>query len=240
MNYRKKLQINGLEVEASYSKETVETVFLPLLNQLLSLQKEKNRRILIFFSAPPATGKSTLMEVLPELAREHFDTDQIETVGIDGFHYYNDVLIEKNLKQEKGSVRSFDVEKLYQTLEKLTLEKEVKFPVYDRRLHNPVEEAVTLSRNIIILEGNYLSSPDSRWQSLLKFCDFSIFLGCHGEDLKERLISRKIASGHSQKEAEDFYEASDRRNVEYVLAHSTKTDLELYLDVKTNEFSIKK
>lgn len=233
----RKLFINGLEVEANYSDSSVENVFLPLLNKMISLQKEKNRRVIIFFSAPPATGKSTLLAVLPEIAQEKLGCDQMESVGIDGFHYYNQVLAEKNLKKEKGSYRSFDVEKLSSSLEALRKNPEVTFPTYDRTLHNPVEDAIHLSKNIILLEGNYLSSPELNWQSLEKYCDFSVFISADGEALKNRLVSRKMASGSTKKEAEDFYEASDRKNVDYVLKQRNKTDLTLHLDVETNEFT---
>lgn len=53
------LNINGFEMNVSYVERTIEEVFLPLLREWTELQEEKQKRILIFLSAPPGTGKSS-------------------------------------------------------------------------------------------------------------------------------------------------------------------------------------
>ena len=50
--------INGMDVTARYTEESVQTIFLPLLRELTRLQKERGRRILVLLAAPPAAGKS--------------------------------------------------------------------------------------------------------------------------------------------------------------------------------------
>ena len=35
---------------------------------------------------------------------------KLQTVGMDGFHYYNEELDKMNLRKEKGSPRTFNVE----------------------------------------------------------------------------------------------------------------------------------
>ena len=39
--------INGLEVNAVYSRDSIEGIFLPLLRKLTKMQKEKGRRRLL-------------------------------------------------------------------------------------------------------------------------------------------------------------------------------------------------
>ena len=64
------VQINGLEVNAVYSRESIEGIFLPLLRRLTKMQKEKCRRVLMLLAAPPGAGKSTLLSFLEKLASE--------------------------------------------------------------------------------------------------------------------------------------------------------------------------
>ena len=56
--------INGIEVNAVYSRDSIDGIFRPLLRRLTRMQKDKNRRILAFFAAPPGAGKSTLLSFL--------------------------------------------------------------------------------------------------------------------------------------------------------------------------------
>ncbi len=65
------VKINGLSVSVSWSQEELDTVFLPLLRHLVWMQKEKKDRLLVFLSAPPALGKSTLLHFFPLWAEEY-------------------------------------------------------------------------------------------------------------------------------------------------------------------------
>lgn len=226
MNYN--ITINGLSVNATYSTTTINTLFLPLLQKFISLQKASQRRIIIFISAPPAVGKSTLVSFLEHLAKTKLNYTNIQGIGIDGFHFYNSYLEPNALMKEKGSIRTFDIEKLHRYVEKLTTE-DTYFPRYYRNLHNPVEDDILLNKDIILLEGNYLSSSEQRWVDLQQFCDYSIFISADVSVLRNRLIERKVASGASLQQATDFYETSDKLNALYVLNHRTPVDLELSL-----------
>ena len=73
--------INGVKVLAQYTQRSVDEIFLPLLNALSSLQREKGRRILVMLAAPPGSGKSTLLSFFERLSR-----DTIQVIGMDGFH----------------------------------------------------------------------------------------------------------------------------------------------------------
>ena len=44
-------QVNGLDIQAEFDSRDRERVFLPLLKRLTELQREKNRRIVIFLAA---------------------------------------------------------------------------------------------------------------------------------------------------------------------------------------------
>jgi hypothetical protein len=103
------------------------------------------------------------------------------------------------------------------------------WPLYDRMKHNPQENAIWVTGDIVILEGNYLLLDQPGWEKIKKYSDYSIKLTADEKLLKSRLVERKIKSGVSPEEAEKFVEFSDMANVRTCLNHSVKADLELYI-----------
>ena len=59
-----RVMINGIAVSARYSDRAVKEIFLPLLNRLAALRRQKGRRILVMLAAPPGCGKTTLLSFL--------------------------------------------------------------------------------------------------------------------------------------------------------------------------------
>jgi len=58
-------------MKASFEEEDINHIFIPLLSKWTALQKELNRRIILFFGAPPGAGKSTLSLFLELLSKEN-------------------------------------------------------------------------------------------------------------------------------------------------------------------------
>ena len=136
----------------------------------------------------------------------------------------------------KGSPITFDLNHLQQSVEALTTGTPCGWPSYNRLLHNPEENAISVNGNIVLLEGNYLLLDQPGWIDLHKYADFTIRIVADKEFLRERLTARKIASGSTPKEAEDFVQYSDIVNAELCLKHSLSADLTLTLN-KDNTFS---
>lgn len=66
-----KLTVNGLQVEAHYRDDEIENVHKPLLQQLAKIHAtHPQRRTIVFLSAPPGTGKSTLTTFWEYLSRQ--------------------------------------------------------------------------------------------------------------------------------------------------------------------------
>ena len=80
------LEINGESVTAYYPDDDIRNIYLPLLEEWASLQKQQGRRIVVFVAAPAGCGKSTLVSFLEQLARDHGITG-VQALGMDGFHY---------------------------------------------------------------------------------------------------------------------------------------------------------
>ncbi len=218
--------VNGFSLEATFNEEDVISIFKPLLKKIIDLKKDE--RVIVFIGAPPALGKSTLVQFLEHLAKTELGCHDIQGIGIDGFHFYNDYLIEKDLKKEKGSIKTFHVEKLEKYLIELKEKKNLMWPIYDRNLHNPVEKGIMVNKSIILLEGNYLCHK--KWEHLKKYSDYSIFISSKAEFLKKRLVDRKIRGGLTLEEATAFYENSDGINIKDVLENQIEVDVKLEFD----------
>ena len=226
------MTVNGLPQRIRYNADTVEGLFLPLLRRLTEMQRAAARRILVFLAAPPATGKSTLLLFLAQLAQEHEEFTRVQALGMDGFHHPNRYLethsilrdgVETPLKSIKGAPETFDVVHL---AAKLAAAKEgaTPFPVYDRRIHDVVPDALIADAPILLVEGNWLLLDEEPWRALRALADYRIRIDAPSALLKDRLIARKVQGGLSEAEARAFYETSDRRNVERFAAHAGAAD----------------
>lgn len=225
--------VNGLNIRAEFSLQDTRSIFLPLLERLTALQAEKQRRIAVFLAAPPAAGKSTLCCYLEQLSRTQPGLTPVQAVGIDGFHYYQDVLDSRTicrsgetipLAKIKGAPETYDVKKLASLLENLNCENQF-WPAYSRRIHNPVENAIEIREKIILVEGNWLLLDEAPWNSLR--CDYSIFLALGDESQLERIVQRKMMGGFSEAHAREVVIANDWPNIRRCMAHSRRGDLNI-------------
>ena len=228
--------INGIEVNAVYSRDSIDGIFRPLLRRLTRMQKDKNRRILAFFAAPPGAGKSTLLSFLERLASEDEQSGEIQIIGMDGFHRRQAYLVshtvirdgeEMPMSRIKGAPPTFELEKLTERLKKIAARENCGWPIYDRQLHDPVDDVITVEGDIVILEGNYLLLDEPGWRELKDLADYTVLIRADKELLRTRLADRKAMGRATRQEAEKFVEFSDMRNVRTCLDHSGDADLML-------------
>ena len=237
IDYR--VMVNGIEVNARYSRQAVEDIFLPLLQRLTALQRERGRRILVLLAAPPGAGKTTLLSFLEKLSREQPDTAPVQVIGMDGFHRRQEDLLSRrtirngkeiSLVEIKGAPVTFDLEKLTRAVKETAAGGDVRWPAYDRVLHNPVEDAVHVDGDIVLLEGNYLLLDEDGWRDLSALADYTVSVSAKEKLLRDRLIDRRIRTGVSRVEAVRFVDFSDMPNVRLCLEKSLPADLRLCLD----------
>ena len=134
-------------------------------------------------------------------------------------------------KQVKGCPETYDTRKLRQKLECIKTGN-ILWPIYDRNLHDVVEDQTEVTKDIILIEGNWLLLKQDPWESMQQYADYKILILAEEQMLKERLISRKQKGGLSRKEAEDWYINSDSKNVTRVLKDSCQEHLDLLLQVE--------
>ncbi len=228
--------INGITVNAAYSDTIVNEVFIPLLMHLAQLHHEKQRRILVMLAAPPATGKSTLVSFLEHLARSVIPEKRLQAVGMDGFHLRQRYLLSHTVEVDgksvpmasiKGAPITFDLDALTRKIREVSEGNICRWPHYDRQLHDPVDDAITIDADIVLIEGNYLLLNMDGWRELSQYADYTIVLTADADMLRERLIGRKMKTGMPREDAERFVEFSDMPNVRLCLDKTMKADLEL-------------
>ena len=239
-----RVMINGIEVAARYSERAVNGIFIPFLKKLTEMQQAAGRRILVMMAAPPGAGKSTLLSFLDRLAEETEGVSRIHTIGMDGFHRRQEYLLSHDTLRDgkpvrmvdvKGAPETFDLEALTERVKRVSSGETVGWPVYDRLLHNPVEDAVSVDGEIVILEGNYLLLDLDGWRELKGFADYTVSVRAEETLLRERLISRRIKTGVAEDEAARFVDYSDMPNVRLCLSRSVSADLQLEID-ETGEY----
>ena len=233
------ININGIEVNAKYTEDNINQIFLPLLRRLTRMQVELGKRILVMLAAPPGTGKSTLCEFLKELSENTEGLKKVQVIGMDGFHRYQDYLLNHTTIRDgkeilmvkiKGAPVTFDIDKLQERIIKVAQGEKVGWPVYNRVTHNPIEDVIIVSGDIIILEGNYLLLEEEGWNNLKQYADYTVKIVANESDLRSRLIDRKVKSGASYEEAVAFVDSSDLYNVKTCLRQSGDADLNLKLN----------
>ena len=233
--------INGIDVKATYSAASINEIFLPLLKRLTATQKEKGERVLVMLAAPPGAGKSTLCSFLEELSWEHEDLCNVQAIGMDGFHRRQEYLLSHTTERDgktikmveiKGAPVTFDIEKLTEAVKRVASGENCGWPSYDRHLHNPVEDAIMVTGDIVILEGNYLLLDEPGWRHLREYADYTIMITAKEDFLRSRLIDRKAKSGNSIEKATEFVDYSDMANVRICLNNSMEANRTLNIDEK--------
>ena len=230
------VNINGLDIKADFSEDTINLILVPMLKTLARIHTEKQKRVIAMLAAPPGAGKSTLVSFLEHIAGDVIPDKKVQAIGMDGFHRRQEYLLSHNVTINgrevsmvgiKGAPITFDLDKLMGKLKELKDNPVCKWPLYDRLLHNPVEDKITVNGDIIMLEGNYLLLDTDGWNNLSSFADYTISLSSDEDLLRKRLIERRIACGHPKEESADFVDFSDMANVRLCLEHSKKADLML-------------
>ena len=189
-------------------------------------------------AAPPGAGKTTLNTFLSRLSREEAGVSPIQAIGMDGFHrpqaYLTSHVTIRDGKsipmvEVKGAPETFDLEKLTEAVKKAASGERCPWPAYDRMLHDPIENAVTVDGDIVLLEGNYLLLDKDGWRDLKAFADYTVSVRADESILRARLIDRRIKTKVDRERAVRFVDFSDMPNVRLCLEKTLPADLRLLI-----------
>lgn len=220
-----RLMMGGLQHRVLYSESTIENLFIPFLKRLSVMQKRKGERLIVFLAAPPGAGKTALSLLLQMLSETTPEVIALQSIGIEGFRYKKDYIKDKSvirnnketpLTTAKNAPETYDAEKLKKKLKDVK-KSNVRFPVFDRRRGDVVEEVVTIKRDILLVEGNWLLYREGDWRDMYEYADYTVFITAEESLLKKRLIERKMMGGRSESDAKNRYMLHNRYDIDLVM-----------------------
>jgi len=189
------------------------------------MDEDCQRPALLAIVGTPGSGKSTLARQVVDAVNQQRPNAAI-LLPMDGYHYPNAVLKDKGLRDRKGAPETFDVVGFMGTIQAIHREDyPVRFPIYDRQLHDPVmrddpEQTVLATHELVVVEGNYLLLDREPWVTLHPLWDETWFIDCPWPVARQRLIDRHIVGGMSAADAEHKADTVDHENAELIKKES--------------------
>lgn len=238
-----KLDLAGFSTDILISTRELDQVHRPLVHRLSQLAiASPVGRCIALLAGSPGAGKTSISALWEVLAQEEKPHVPFQTLPMDGFHYPNTIIDSKStevdsitipLRRVKGSPETFDIKSLIDKIRYVRYGISTGWPVYDRRIHDPIPDAIqVINQGVIMIEGNYLLLDEPGWRDIKGLADFSIFLACDVEDVREGVIARHIRGGRNPEEARVQYDFNDRRNHLRIMDRRLPTDV--VLKVSTN------
>lgn len=240
--HRLTVNVAGYPITVEVTRGQLRQAYLPVLS-LLQQSLGTDRRIVAGLAGIPGSGKSTFAAVLNRLADVLWGMGRLVTVGMDGWHWPNDVLDTRTttdeagnavpLRRRKGGPESFDVDAIISALKRLRSSAgAVSLPVYDRRLHDPVPDKLTVGpgTTILLIEGNFLLERRPPWNRVFDLLGPRLYLECDPAAARDRVIARHVRGGMSPDDAARKFDENDRLNIDVVLATADNADHRIRLD----------
>lgn len=216
-------------------REEVELYYEPLARACIKRMAAKQRQI-VAIAGPPGSGKSAFAETLVIVLNTIAGASVAATVGQDGWHYPNNYLdthtiesrgVSALLRQRKGAPETYDQQGILDFLRKVKREDTVSYPVYSRKLHDPIQNAgtITAKQRCIVIEGNYLLLQLPLWNEMKQYYDLSIFLSADADTLVGGLRERHLRGGKTPEVVEQQIQTVDLPNILNVLENSSAADV---------------
>jgi pantothenate kinase len=187
-----------------------------LFEQIQTLLGIQSTRSLIGIVGKPGAGKSTVVEQI----ENHFRSNEVSIIPMDGFHLSNEELIALGRRERKGAPDTFDVKGFTSLLKEVKLNHQAdhKFPIFHREIEASIEDEGLIPKEskVIVVEGNYLFSTEHNWDGVFPLLDHTWFIEIDDEVRIERLIARHIRYGKTPEEAENWSRGSDEANARFI------------------------
>lgn len=221
-----RLHLDQTDTLLEVDRTQIERFYHPLAETLLS-KCSSVPRLMVAIAGPPGSGKTAFATILVAVVNAEASDDLAALVGLDGWHYPNDYLATHFLDQDgerialrsiKGAPETFDADGAYGCLSEIRRRGHVSFPVYSRRLHDPVPRggSVDSRHKIVVVEGNYLLLDEDPWRRIGELFDVRIFISSPREILVASLTERHQRGGKTPEATARQVRAVDLPNAERV------------------------
>ncbi len=232
ITFPKSLNITEQNIDISNLTDVQKDYYINILKEIIDIYTNKNeRRIVIGFAGPSGSGKSVMVEILKEISSQITLPFKIETLGIDAYSYTNEFLVNhyddnKTFKDYKGRFDTYDVYKLINDLKSFKEGKGITLPIYSRKIHNPIENAITIkAENVVLLvEGLWLLHEENKWNEVGEILDFSYFVSIDKEKAGGGTIKRHILGGRDVLDATNYYKEVDSKNFDLIIKNKDKAE----------------
>jgi|ERR1017187_2099990 pantothenate kinase len=226
------LLVTDQKVDISEFSRRQKTFYLNLFWETVALYQSRNKpRVVVGIAGPTGAGKSVVAVLFKELAKQARLSFAFESITIDAYHYANSFLNShfsegEPLKKVKGRFDTYAVQKLASDVQRFCSGQKVAFPIYSRKLHDPVENGVVVEakHSLLIVEGLWLLYDQGGWETIGSLLDFSFFIDSEKEKAKEPVIKRHMAGGRTFEDASRHYELVDGKNSDLVLTTKPRAD----------------
>lgn len=230
-----KLYLDETETILEVERSQVERFYLPLAEHCLAALTNRSR-LLVGVAGPPGCGKSAFSALLAAVINAQAGLGLGCVVGMDGWHYPNAYLNDHFIKREgrcislraiKGSPETFDVEAFLYCLTAIRQGRTVRYPVYSRLLHEPVQDGgeVGAAQRVVIVEGNYLFLDEAPWDEICRLFDVRIFIRASLEGIQAGLRERHLRGGKAADVVEKHIQMVDLPNARRVLFASAPASI---------------
>ena len=186
-------------------------------------------RRLVALVGPPASGKSTLADAIEARLNQRAGT--LAVLGMDGFHYDDEVLVPRGWRPHKGAPHTFDVGGLAAILDRLRRNDEdaIAVPRFDRSIEIARAGArlIPCGVRIVLVEGNYLLFDEPPWDRLANCFELTAMIRLDEGELAERLRQRWVEFGMAPDAMARQIEDNDLPNGRAVYANSRPADVDI-------------
>jgi putative kinase len=242
------LFLDETETRLEVDHAQVEQFYLPLAENLIARLLD-HARLVIGVAGPPGCGKSAFSALLATVinartAQDISCQDPACAVSMDGWHFPNSYLDHHTILRSgemvllssiKGAPETFDAQAMLTCLAAIREGGTVDYPVYSRRLHDPIPNGGHIRHNqrYVIVEGNYLFLNESPWDALRPTFDVRIFVKASLQAIQAGLLERHLRGGKTPELAQRQIQEVDLPNAERVLTGSIPASIMVHkLDSK--------